>query len=102
VAPGTSLPHNWGEQYRSAHFLGSISWLGIADDAAFLGEPETKRCAKRWIRTLEEQCLWAQLRWLTGQLSHRTQRTPTKPPTLLRRHDGGVPLMVEKQAGAGS
>jgi putative transposase len=41
VARGLSLRHDWGPQYRSAHFLGSIGWLGIADDAAFLGEPET-------------------------------------------------------------
>jgi putative transposase len=45
VARGLSLRHDWGPQYRSAHFLGSIGWLGIADDAAFLGEPETNGCA---------------------------------------------------------
>jgi putative transposase len=61
VARGLSLRHDWGPQYRSAHFLGSIAWLGIADDAAFLGEPETNGCAERWIRTLKEQCLWAEL-----------------------------------------
>ena len=61
VARGLQLRHDWGPQYRSAHFLGSISWLGIADDAAFLGEPETNGCAERWIRTLKEQCLWAEL-----------------------------------------
>jgi putative transposase len=44
-----------GTPYRSAHSLGSIAWLGIADDAAFLGEPETGGCAERWIRTLKEQ-----------------------------------------------
>jgi transposase InsO family protein len=53
VARGLSLRHDWGPQYRSAHFLGSIAWLGIADDAAFLGEPETNGCAERWIRTLK-------------------------------------------------
>ena len=57
VARGLSLRHDWGPQYRSGHFLGSIAWLGIADDAAFLGEPETNGCAERWIRTLKEQCL---------------------------------------------
>jgi hypothetical protein len=29
------------------HFLGSIGWLGISDDPAFLGEPETNACAER-------------------------------------------------------
>jgi putative transposase len=92
VARGLSLRHDWGPQYRSAHFLGSLGWLGIADDAAFLGEPETNGCAERWIRTLKEQCLWAELhdtvdqlrqavarfvdtyntQWLIGRLGHRT------------------------------
>ena len=62
------LRHDWGPQYRSGHFLGSIGWLGIADDAAFLGEPETNGCAERWIRTLKEQCLWAELHDTLDQL----------------------------------
>jgi putative transposase len=94
VARGLSLRHDWGPQYRSAHFLGSIGWLGIADDAAFLGEPETNGCAERWIRTLKEQCLWAELhdtidqlrlavtgfvhsyntQWLIGRHGHRTPK----------------------------
>jgi transposase InsO family protein len=68
VARGIALRHDWGPQYRSAHFLGSISWLGITDDAAFLGEPETNGCAERWIRTLKEQCLWAELHDSVDQL----------------------------------
>lgn len=60
VARGISLRHDWGPQYRSKHFLGSIAWLGIGDDAAFIGEPETNGCAERFIRTLKEQCLWAE------------------------------------------
>jgi putative transposase len=94
LARGLSLRHDWGPQYRSGHFLGSIAWLGIADDAAFLGEPETNGCAERWIRTLKEQCLWAQLhdsvddlrqavagfvhsyntQWLIGRHGHRTPK----------------------------
>jgi putative transposase len=94
LARGLSLRHDWGPQYRSSHFLGSIAWLGIADDAAFLGEPETNGCAERWIRTLKEQCLWAELHdsvdelrqavagfvqcynteWLIGRLGHRTPK----------------------------
>ena len=61
VARGLQLRHDWGPQYRSAHFTGSLAWLGISDDPAFLGEPETNGCAERWIRTLKEQCLWVQL-----------------------------------------
>jgi putative transposase len=53
--------YDWGPQYRSAHFTGSLAWLGIADSPAFLGEPETNGCAERWIRTLKEQCLWPTL-----------------------------------------
>jgi putative transposase len=61
VARGLELRHDWGPQYRSAHFTGSLAWLGISDDPVFLGEPETNGCAERWIRTLKEQCLWVQL-----------------------------------------
>ena len=68
VARGLSLRHDWGPKYRSGHFLGSIAWLGIADDAAFLGEPETNGCAERWIRTLKEQCLWVALHDTIDQL----------------------------------
>ena len=59
---------NWGPQYRSAHFTGSLAWLGISDHPAFLGEPETNGCAERWIRTLKEQCLWVQLHDTVEQL----------------------------------
>jgi transposase InsO family protein len=68
LARGLSLRHAWGPQYRSGRFLGSICWLGIADDAAFLGEPETNGCAERWFRTLNEQCLWAELHDTVDQL----------------------------------
>src|SRR5919204_5295608 len=56
IARGLELRHDWGPQYRSAHFTGSLSWLGITDSPAFLGEPETNGCAERWIRTLKDQC----------------------------------------------
>jgi putative transposase len=94
AARGVVAAPRLGPQYRSGHFLGSIGWLGIADDAAFLGEPETNGCAERWIRTLKEQCLWAELHegldelrravagfveayntgWLIGRLGHRTPK----------------------------
>jgi putative transposase len=61
VARGLALRQDWGPQDRSAHFPGSLAWLGISDDPAFLGEPETNGCAEPWIRTLKEQCLWVQL-----------------------------------------
>ena len=102
VARGLSLRHDWGPQYRSGHFLGAISWLGIADDAAFLGEPETNGCAERWIRTLKGQCLWAELhdtvdqlrqavarfvetyntQWLIGRLGHRTPKEAYQDATM--------------------
>ena len=40
IARGIKLRHNWGSQYRSGHFQGSLPWLGIEDDAAFVGEPQ--------------------------------------------------------------
>jgi putative transposase len=61
VARGISVRHDWGSQYRSHHFSGSLRWLGMADDPAYPGEPEGNGCAERWIRTLKEQCLWARV-----------------------------------------
>ncbi len=99
VARGIGIRHDWGPQYRSGHFLGSITWLGLRDDPAYLGEPETNGCAERFIRTLKEQCLWAELHdtvdelrdavgtwtqlynteWLIERHGHRT---PTEAYTL--------------------
>jgi transposase InsO family protein len=92
VARGVEVRHDWGSQYRSAHFTGSLAWLGITDSPAYPGEPECNGCAERWIKTLKEQCLWARLyrdvddlrqavaafvelyntRWLIERLGHRT------------------------------
>ena len=61
IARGTSVRHDWEPQYRSHHFGASIAWLGLTDDPAFIGEPETNGCVERFIRTLKEQCLWVEL-----------------------------------------
>ena len=94
VARGIKLRHDWGSQYRSGHFQGSLRWLGIEDDAAFVGEPQGNGVAERFIRTLKEQCLWSKLfedtdklrqavasfietyntEWLIERLGHRTPR----------------------------
>jgi len=107
VARGLQLRHDWGPQYRSAHFTGSLAWLGISDDPAFLGEPETNGCAERWIRTLKEQCLWAELHdtieelrqavsgfvdrynhsWLIQRHGHLTPRRPIKQHKRPQQHD---------------
>lgn len=52
--------------WRSPISVGVVTPLaeipqGHTDDAAFVGEPETNGCAERFIRTLKEQCLWAEL-----------------------------------------
>jgi transposase InsO family protein len=107
VARGLAPRHDWGPQYRSAHFPGSLAWLGISDDPAFLGEPETNGCAEPWIRTLTEQCLWVQLHdtveelgqavagfvdrsnssWLSQRHSHQTPKEPISQLNRQQRHD---------------
>lgn len=93
VARGVKLCHDWGPQYRSRHFLGSITWLGLTDDAAFVGEPETNGCAERFIRTLKEQCLWAELCDTVDDLrqavAHWTQLYNTQ--WLIQRHGHMTP-----------
>ena len=61
VARGVAVRHDWGSQFRSHHFTGSLHWLGMTDDPAYPGEPEGNGCIERWIRTLKEQCLWARV-----------------------------------------
>ncbi len=94
VARGIALRHDWGSQYRSHHFTGSLRWLGMTDEPSYPGEPEGNGCAERWIRTLKEQCLWARLhddvdhlrqavagfvelyntQWLIGRHRHQTPK----------------------------
>jgi putative transposase len=102
IAGGVQLRHDWGPQYRSAHFLGSIGWLGIADDAAFLGEPETNGCAERWIRTLKEQCLWAELHDTVGQLRRAVSGFVDRYNTswLIQRHGHLTPKEAYRTAQA--
>jgi putative transposase len=106
VARGLALRHDWGPQYRSGHFLGSISWLGIANDAAFLGEPETNGCAERWIRTLKEQMpVGGAARHhrrappgrdrLRPLLQHPVADRPTRPP----HPKGGLPSRPDDRGG---
>jgi putative transposase len=102
IARGISLRHDWGPQYRSAHFLGSIGWLGIADDAAFLGEPETNGCAERWIRTLKEQCLWVELHDTIDQLRQAVTGFVDRYNTswLIQRHGHLTPKEAYQAAQA--
>ncbi len=93
MARGIKLRHDWGPQYRSHHFLGSITWLGLDNDAAFIGEPETNGCAERFIRTLKEQCLWAELHDTVDEL-RRAVRTWThtyNTEWLIQRHGHHTP-----------
>lgn len=91
-----------GPQYRSGHFLGSIAWLGISDDAAFLGEPETNGCAERWIRTLKEQCLWAELHDTIDQLRQAVAGFVDRYNTswLIQRHGHRTPKEAYQAAQA--
>jgi transposase InsO family protein len=70
VARGITVRHDWGSQYRSHHFTGSLRWLGMTDEPTYPGEPEGNGCAERWIRTLKEQCLWVRLHDDLDDLRH--------------------------------
>lgn len=116
---GLALRHDWGPQYRSAHFLGSLRWLGIGDDASYVGEPECNGCAERWIKTLKEQCLWARLYDDVDDLrqavatfvstyqqpvAHPAPRTPDTEGEVPRQPHlrGGVIVMATVQRTGGS
>jgi transposase InsO family protein len=102
IARGVQLRHDWGPQYRSGHFLGSIAWLGITDSPAFLGEPETNGCAERWIRTLKEQCLWVELHDTIDQLRQAVTGFVDRDNTswLIQRHGHLTPKEAYQAAQA--
>ena len=89
-------------QYRSAHFTGSLAWLGITDSPAFLGEPETNGCAERWIRTLKEQCLWAELHDTVDELRQAVASFVERYNTswLIQRHGHLTPKEAYRAAQA--
>ncbi|HWQ27410.1 MAG TPA: integrase core domain-containing protein [Dehalococcoidia bacterium] len=58
VALGTVLRHDRGPQYTANTFVNEIKCWGLADAPAFVGEPVCNGCAERFMRTLEEQCLY--------------------------------------------
>jgi putative transposase len=66
--PAVSSCATTGDRSTARPLPGLDRLAGITDDAAFLGEPETNGCAERWIRTLKEQCLWAELHDTIDQL----------------------------------
>lgn len=94
IARGVACRHDWGPQYTSSHFQGSLRWLGIEDSPAFVGEPPCNGCAERFMRTLKEQVIWTTLydtaeelaaaikgfialyntQWLIERHGHRTPR----------------------------
>jgi transposase InsO family protein len=104
VARGLQLRHDWGPQYRSAHFTGSIAWLGISDDPAFLGEPETNGCAERWIRTLKDQCLWTTLHDTVDELRQAVAGFVERYNTswLIQRHGHRTPKEAYQVAQSAS
>jgi transposase InsO family protein len=83
VARGLSLRHDWGPQHRSGHFLGLIGWLGIADDAALLGEPETNGCAKPRLGFSDRY----NTSLLIGRLGHQTPKEAYQTAQASAAHD---------------
>lgn len=57
-AQGVALRHDWGPQYTADAFRRELRFLGIAEEPAFVGEPETNGVAERFMRTLKEHCIY--------------------------------------------
>lgn len=120
VARGVEVRHDWGSQYRSRHFTGSLAWLGIADSPAYPGEPETNGCAERWIKTLQTAMpVGTDLpqhrrpaprrrrvrRALQPRVADRTPRPPHTPrdlPPMACRQGGSRVIVNQPVQGTGS
>ena len=121
VARGLEVRHDWGgSQYGSAHFTGSLAWLGITDSPAYPGEPECNGCA----RTVDQDAEGAmpvgaglpqrrrpasRRRRLRRALQHpvadRTPRPPHTPrdlPAVGCRQDGSRVIVNQPVQGTGS
>lgn len=58
IALGLGLRHDWGPQYTAKQFNAELTWLGIRNSPAFVGEPECNGLIERFMRTLKEECLY--------------------------------------------
>jgi transposase InsO family protein len=100
AARGVACRHDWGPQYTSGHFQGSLRWLGISDSPAFPGEPSCNGCAERFIRTLKEQCLWSRhhhdVTDLRAAVADFVERYNTE--WLIERHDHATPREAYRAA----
>jgi transposase InsO family protein len=58
AATGLKLRHDAGSCFRSAHYQGELTHLGIERSPAFAYEPETNGVVEKFIQTLKQQLLW--------------------------------------------
>ena len=58
IALGLGLRHDWGPQYTADQFLGKLCWLLVRSTPSYVGEPQCNGVAERWMRTLEQECLY--------------------------------------------
>jgi transposase InsO family protein len=58
VALGLGLRHDWGPQYTANQFRAELKWLGIRSTPSFVGEPQCNGLIERFMRTLEEECIY--------------------------------------------
>jgi hypothetical protein len=67
-----------------------------------LGEPQTNGCAERWIRTLKEPCLWAELHDTIDQLRQAVSGFVDRYNTswLIQRHRHQTPKEAYRAAQA--
>jgi len=77
VARGLAIRCDWGPQYIADAWINEVKWLGCTISPSYVGEPECNGVAKRFMRTLKEQCIYLLSsgagRW-TGSRSIRAQK----------------------------
>jgi putative transposase len=58
VARGLAIRCDWGPQYIADAWINEVKWLGLAISPSYVGEPKCNGVMERFIRTLNEQCIY--------------------------------------------
>ncbi len=95
IARGISVRHDWGSQYRSHHFTGSLHWLGMADDPAYPANPRATAASSGGCAPSKNSACGPASTATSTTFARRSQPSPT-PTTTSGSSSGSVTAHHEK------